>query len=236
MGRTRGKIRKPQKIAAEIGAEILSGHLRPKARLATETHGSDDRLVSRPAYREAIRILAAKGLIEAWPGMGTRVAAAQSWHLLDPEVLSWMFAGETKLPTLVALFELRGIIEPQIAALAAERRTARQLTDMGAALETMARVDLKSPEGQQADEDFHLKLIEACGNPFLGSMRSSVTAAIAASTAYKHRTRRSSRNCIPDHRRIFDAVAAGDAQASAHAMRELIQMALADALKTQPAA
>lgn len=231
MVRTQGKVRKPQKIAAEIGAEILSGHLRPKARLATETHGSDDRLVSRPAYREAIRILAAKGLIEAWPGMGTRVAAAGSWHMLDPEVLSWMFAGETQLPALVALFELRGVIEPQIAALAAKRRTARQLKEMGAALETMARVDLKSPEGQQADEDFHLKLIEACGNPFLGSMRSSVTAAIAASTAYKHRTRSRSRNCVPDHRRILDAVAARDAQRSADAMGELIRMALEDALK-----
>ncbi len=106
------KVHMPERIAAEIGAEILSGKLKSKARLATENAASSKRLISRPAYREAVRILVAKGLIEAWPGVGTRVASPDAWHMLDPEVVSWMFSREPRLASMVALFELRTILEP----------------------------------------------------------------------------------------------------------------------------
>ena len=224
------KVYIPQTIAAEIGARILSGALKPDMNLGTEAAASDDRLISRPAYREAIRTLVAKGLVQAWPRSGTRVTQRTAWHLLDPEVLHWMFAHNPKLENIVALFELRGIIEPQIVALAARRRTLNQLVEMGAALEMMGRATLKSEEGRQADIVFHEKLIEACGNPFLISLRSSVTAAITGSTLYKYKAGKLNRDPMPEHLRVFEAVAAGDSEAGAEAMRELIRWALNDAL------
>src|SRR3546814_6993652 len=78
-------------------------------------------------YREAVRILAAKGLVESRPKTGTRVSPQAKWHLLDPDVLSWIFEFEPGDDLLASLFELRKIVEPEAAALAAQRRTEAQV-------------------------------------------------------------------------------------------------------------
>src|SRR5689334_12250217 len=128
---TAKKQRIPGKIAEEIGIQIVTGRLKPGTTLADEISASDRRRVSRSAYREAIRILVAKGLVQSRPKSGTRVSESGVWHLMDPDVLSWMFANEPPVELLTALFELRRMIEPQIVALAAERRTLKQLNEMG---------------------------------------------------------------------------------------------------------
>ena len=81
-------------IARDIGMQIVSGRFRPGNVLDGEVEASEQRKVSRTAYREAVRILAAKGLVHSRPRVGTRVSAVEQWHLLDPDVLSWVFAGE----------------------------------------------------------------------------------------------------------------------------------------------
>jgi len=218
----------PGKIAQEIGADIVSGRLKPGALLADEISASDKRRVSRSAYREAIRILVAKGLVASRPKLGTRVSPIADWHLLDPDVLSWMFTVEPQQALLVQLFELRKMIEPEAAALAAERRTLKQLNEMGQLLEVMARETLHSQEGRDADEAFHAKLIEACGNPFLTSLSTSVTQTVIWSTVFKHRTEGLKRDSMPEHLRVHEAVAARDGAGARAAMTELIDLALAD--------
>ncbi len=218
----------PGKIAQEVGVEIVAGRLKPGALLADEITASGRRRVSRSAYREAIHILAAKGLVQSRPKLGTRVSPVTSWHLLDPDVLAWMFTAEPQHELLVNLFELRKMIEPEVAALAAERRTLKQLNEMGQALEVMARETLHSQEGRDADEAFHAKLIEACGNPFLTSLSVSVTTTVIWSTVFKHRIEGLKRNSMPEHLRVYEAVAARDAAGARAAMTELIDLALAD--------
>src|SRR5512134_1526171 len=80
-------------IAREIGLSIVSGRLRPGHVLDGEIDASSKWGVSRTAYREAIRILSAKGLIHSRPRTGTRVSPISEWHLLDPDILSWLFTG-----------------------------------------------------------------------------------------------------------------------------------------------
>jgi DNA-binding FadR family transcriptional regulator len=224
-----GKVQRiPGKIAQEVGADIVSGRLKPGALLADEITASGRRRVSRSAYREAIHILAAKGLVQSRPKLGTRVSPLASWHLLDPDVLAWMFTVEPQLALLVNLFELRKMIEPEVAALAAERRSLKQLNEMGLALEVMARETLHSQEGRDADEAFHAKLIEACGNPFLTSLSGSVTTTVIWSTVFKHRVEGLKRNSMPEHLKVYEAVAARDTAGARTAMRELIELALAD--------
>jgi DNA-binding FadR family transcriptional regulator len=125
-------------IAREIGQAIVSGRLRPGHVLAGEVEASAKRRVSRTAYREAIRILCAKGLIHSRPRTGTRVSRISDWHLLDPDVLTWLFSGNPKPEVLHGLFELRTIVEPAAAALAATRRNQEHLADMRRALDAMA--------------------------------------------------------------------------------------------------
>src|SRR5207237_9005935 len=93
------------------------------APLPTEAMAAAPLGVSRAAYREAVQTLIAKGLVESRPKAGTRVLPRERWNLLDPDVLAWAFAREPDLRLIDSLFELRGIIEPAAAELAAERRT-----------------------------------------------------------------------------------------------------------------
>lgn len=181
-------VRIPTKIAADIGVKIVQGRLAPGTILDGEIEASGARRVSRSAYREAIRILTAKGLVHSRSKIGTRVTGLDQWHLLDPDVLSWMFVKEPPRTLLVSLFELRKLVEPEAAALAAQRRTLEKLNRMGSALEVMARETLHTQSGRAADKAFHGTLLAASANPFLMSLSSSVTAAVAWSTDFKERT------------------------------------------------
>jgi len=222
-------IRIPNKIAADIGARIVAGRLKPGTILDGEIEASGQRQVSRSAYREAVLILTAKGLVHSRPKIGTRVTELDQWHLLDPDVLAWMFAKEPQRELLGSLFELRKFVEPEAAALAAERRTLEQLNRMGSALEVMAQQTLHTERGRVADKVFHAALLSASANPFLVSLSSSVTAAIAWSTLFKDRTQRLKRDAIPDHIKVHEAIAARNPGAARAAMTELIDLAFFDA-------
>ena len=121
-------------VTHDIGVAIVSGRYRPGDALSGEVASSEQLKVSRSAYREALRTLAAKGLVESRPKAGTRVSARARWNLLDPEVLAWFFETRPDEGFVNQLFELRMIVEPSAAALAAGRRTAAQLKSMAAAL------------------------------------------------------------------------------------------------------
>jgi len=219
----------PKQIAAEIGSRIVGGRLKPGTILDGEIEASGQRQVSRSAYREAVLILTAKGLVNSRPKIGTRVTALDQWHLLDPDVLAWMFAKEPQRDLLVSLFELRKFVEPEAAALAAERRSLEQLNRMGGQLEIMAQESLHTERGRTADKAFHAALLAASANPFLVSLSSSVTAVVAWSTMYKERTQRLKRDAVPDHVKVYEAIAARNPGAARSAMLELIDLAFSDA-------
>ncbi len=215
-------------VARDIGILIVSGRYKAGDLLDGEIEASDRLNVSRTAYREAVRILAAKGLVEVRPKIGTRVSPREKWHLLDPDVLSWIFKYEPDEHLLESLFELRKIVEPEAAALAAKRRSEEHLRVMLEALEGMAEHTLAEEAGRIADQNFHAALLDASGNPFLTSLTSGVSAAIAWTTVFKQRRRPLQRDPIPDHRRVYEAIAAADPQAAHRAMAELVDMALLD--------
>ncbi|MFX7988724.1 GntR family transcriptional regulator, partial [Acinetobacter baumannii] len=92
-----------------------SGMRKPGDVFGGEIEASEALGVSRTAYREAIRILAAKGLVESRPKAGTRVTPRSRWNMLDVDVLAWTFEGEPDTDFIIDLFELRGVIEPAAA-------------------------------------------------------------------------------------------------------------------------
>lgn len=222
-------------IARDLGMSIVTGRYAPGEILNGEVAASGELQVSRTAYREALRILAAKGLVESRPKTGTRVSPRAKWHLLDPDVLSWIFALEPELSLLESLFELRLIVEPQAAGLAATRRTDDQLAQMLTALEGMTKHTLASEAGRLADQHFHAALLDASGNPFLASLASGVGAAVAWTTVFKQRNEPLRRDPLPEHWRVYDAVAAGDAAEARRVMAELVDMAFLDTTRALPA-
>nr|WP_243455969.1 FadR/GntR family transcriptional regulator [Sphingosinicella sp. BN140058] len=215
-------------VARDLGILIVSGRYKPGDLLDGEIEASDRLNVSRTAYREAVRILAAKGLVEVRPKIGTRISPRDKWHLLDPDVLSWIFKYEPDEDLLESLFELRKVVEPAAAELAARRRSDDQVERMRDALERMAEHTLASEEGRLADQDFHSALLEATANPFLVSLTSSVAAAVAWTTIFKQRRQPLQRDPIPDHRRVYEGIAAANPEAARKAMADLVDMALLD--------
>jgi DNA-binding FadR family transcriptional regulator len=234
--RTRRKsLRLHGTIARDLGTLIVSGRYKPGDILNGEIAASDRLQVSRTAYREAMRILAAKGLVESRPKVGTRVSAMDRWHLLDPDVLSWIFEFEPDDTLLASLFELRKIVEPEAAALAAVRRTPDDLQAMSLALKGMEKHSLANEAGRVADQEFHTALLRASGNAFIASLTSGITAAIAWTTIFKQRDNPLPRDPVPDHVRVYEAVSAADPKEAHRAMANLVDLALRDTTSSRRA-
>lgn len=215
-------------IAHKLGIDIVSGVYAPGDTLSGEVAFSEALDVSRSAYREAVRVLVAKGLVESRPKAGTRVLPRERWNLLDPDVLAWAFAGEPDIHYVRSLFELRAIVEPACAALAATRRDRAELKAMKDALAAMRRHTLATEQGRAADRDFHHAILRATHNETLVALSASIGAAVNWTTQFKQRLRELPRNPIPDHARVYDAIAAQDADAARDAMRVLVDLALED--------
>jgi DNA-binding FadR family transcriptional regulator len=197
-------------IAHYLGTQIVSGAIAPGEKLTGEVANAEALDVSRSAYREAVQVLTAKGLVESRPKAGTHVLPRSRWNMLDPQVLAWAFSGEPDTDFVRDLFELRAMVEPAAARLAAERR------------------ERATEAGRAADRDFHDALLAATHNNALIALSASISAAVSWTTKYKQRARALPRDPVPDHIRVFDAIAAGDAEAAAAAMRILVDLALED--------
>ena len=215
-------------VARAIGIEIVSGQRPPGFVFGGEIEASNALGISRTAYREAMRILAAKGMIESRPRAGTRVTPRSQWNILDPEVLAWSFEGQPHPDFVRGLFELREMIEPGAAALAAQRRTEDHLHLMRASLDEMAKHPLETPEGQMADQRFHRTLFAATANEPLVALASTIGAAVHWTTRFKTRDGPLVRDPLPDHERVYEAIARGQPRAASQAMHKLIRWALKD--------
>ena len=215
-------------LADRMGVDILSGVYRPGDTLPTEVQSSSSLAISRTAYRETIRTLAAKGLVHTRTKRGTRVNDISQWNILDVDVLRWMFEVEPNAAFVRDLFELRLITEPAAAEFAAMRRTDNEIARMSAALSIMKAETLNSKTGRDADLEFHRVMLASAKNTALASLSNSIGAAISWSTSYKARHNALDRDSIPDHERVFEAIAKGDQTAAHWAMESLIRLAQAD--------
>lgn len=221
-------LRIHQALARQFGIAILSGNLKPGEAFVGEIEHSEALHVSRTAYREAMRILTAKGLLESRPKAGTHVTPRKHWNLLDPDMLEWMFAGTPDERFVIDLFELRGVIEPAAAELAALRHDAEDLARMNEGLDAMRRHGLATAEGQAGDQRFHTALLDAARNEALASLTTSVAAAVRWTTRFKQRSHGQPRDPMPDHEALRDAIASRKPARARKAMKELLRLALAD--------
>lgn len=215
-------------LTQQMAVEILSGRLPEGYVFPGEIEYAEQLGISRSALREAFRVLAAKGLVDSRPKAGTRVTVRRRWSLLDPDLLAWQFEAEPSAKFLADLFELRMMVEPAAAALAAVRRTPEDVVAMERALEAMAEYGLATEAGRAADQQFHMVMLEATDNETVIALASSIMAAIAWTTIYKQRNRNLPRDPIPEHRALYEEIAKGSANGARDAMARLIELALED--------
>ena len=178
--------------------------------------------MSRTVVREAIKVLAAKGLVDSRPKVGTRVRPRRDWNLLDPDVLAWQIEAGLDARFLEQALELRRMIEPAAARLAAERATDEQVAALFEAYEEMAAAGDDLDAFMEPDLRFHRLLLEACRNELLEHMNEIFTAVLRTVFAYSSSSSRSYPRAARRHRAIVTAIEARDPDAAERAVLELI--------------
>ncbi len=214
-----------EQIVQQVEESILKGQLKPGDQLPAERDLAHRFGVSRTAVREAVKALREKGLVEAYSGRGTFVTNGTSQairHSLDLMIRINHQEGSTHLA------ELRHMLEPEIAALAATRIEEQLLGTMREAVAAMER-SLHDPDAYvEADLDFHLALAEAAGNPLILSLLDSIVGLLREQRARIFDVQGGPGRGQFHHKRILAAVEARNADAARQAMRDHLEQVLAD--------
>lgn len=181
--------------------------------------------VSRTAFREALKVLASKGLIESRPKVGTRVRPRDTWNILDPDILSWIFSSGPNLDYGADLFELRRIIEPAAAGFAAERHTPETFAPIEQAFAEMEAAKDDMEAGLGPDVRFHGSIVLATDNKLLVPMIYLIESALAETIKLTTQRPRAWEVSIPLHRNVLDAIRVRDHDGAAEAMATLLEPA-----------
>jgi DNA-binding FadR family transcriptional regulator len=208
-------------VVNELGRRVVSGTYAAGALLPNEEQLCLGLQVSRTALREAVKVLAAKGLLEPRPRIGTRVRPRGQWNLLDPDILAWRCATGVDAEFLRHLTELREIIEPAAASLAAHSHTPEQLEAMAAALQGMRRAPAIA-QWVEADLAFHTAILQATNNPLLMPLAAIIGSALESLLGVTARSASDFKRALPDHQKVFEAIESRDAQAALHRMAGLL--------------
>jgi GntR family transcriptional repressor for pyruvate dehydrogenase complex len=214
-----------EQIVQQIEESVLNGSLKPGDQLPAERELAQRLGVSRTAVREAVKALREKGLVEAYSGRGTFItdgtthAARQSFDLM-------VKIGQQESSAHLA--ELRLILEPGIAALAAERIEEEYLAAMREAVAVMDRAQKDPAAYIEADLDFHLALAEAVANPLILSLIDSIVGLLREQRIKIFNVEGGPQRGQVHHKRILEAMERRDPEMARSAMRAHLEQVRQD--------
>jgi len=212
-----------------LGRQILGGHCQPGDMLPREDELCAMFGVSRTSLREAIKVLSAKGLIEARRRVGVKVRPREDWTLLDPAVLSWHPNIQHDEELMAGLIEARRIFEPAAAELAARRATTADLGAIDAAFSAMgAAVSEHFDSYCKADLAFHRAIIAASHNVVLRGLAGLMEAALTASFSMTNTFMERQARALSVHGRVLEAIRLRDTAGARAAMGRLLDLAAED--------
>lgn len=214
-----------QQIVNELGLAIVRGKYHSKNSFPIEADLCEQFGVSRSVLREAVKMLTSKGLLRARPRQGTWVQPEESWNLLDPDVLRWLLERKFSIDLLGDFTEVRLAIEPQAAAFAAERASPDQKQAIADALDRMQAAEFGDDDALLSDIAFHVAVLEASGNRFFGQLKDLVETALRISIRLTNQYKGVALASVADHRKVFDAIEAGDPDQARKASQALVQEA-----------
>ena len=192
---------------------VAEGTLRPGDKLPNEVELSQQLGVSRATLREAIRELAARGVLEVRRGRGTFV----SEEVADIE--DFGFSGLERLQgQLRDLFELRSIFEPKAARLACQRATEEELRDILERGEAVERCIRAGQDRTEADRDFHAAIVRAAHNEFMVRLLPVIHQAVAAAVESGEHGEQLAEDTLRDHALLMEFFEKQDPAGAEHAM------------------
>jgi len=209
-------------VAREIARKILSGEVAENDIIPGELALCEQFNVSRTSLREAIKLLTSKGLLESKPKVGTRVTNRENWNFLDSQLLDWLTDIGDNNAVYQDFLSLRNALEPEAAALAAENATAKQRILLSATFQRMDEIakDFNLEEWTEADMEFHRLIFLSTGNSFylpFASVLCTMFKSFISHSSEKGST------CIKEHRAIYSAIMAGDANKARQANIDLLK-------------
>lgn len=214
-----------EQIVQQIEESILKGALKPGDQLPAERELAQQFGVSRTAVREAIKTLREKGLVEAYSGRGTFITDATSQAVrqsLDLMIKIGQPDGA------IHLAEVREILEPEIAALAATRIQDQHLATMQEAFAAMDHARQDPDTYIEADLDFHLSLAEAAANPLILSLIDSIVELLREQRLRIFNVEGGPERGQFHHKRILEAIEHRDPEKAREAMRAHLQQVRKD--------
>jgi len=206
-------------VVDDLGLRILRGDLRPDEPFPKEADLEVEFRASRSVIREAVKTLAAKGLLESRPRTGTRVLPPVHWTLMDAQVLGWRYSTAPPAQFFAELFEVRLMIEPEAAVLAAQRATGEDLAEIRAAYQAMTDASRANAPGIEADVRFHRSILAAAHNPLLLQMGNLIAVGLLISHRF---CSESFEVFMAMHAAILDEIEAKNADAARSATRRLL--------------
>ena len=201
-----------------VGAQLQAGAKLPPQRELAEQLG-----VSRTVLREAVHVLVTKGLLTSKPGVGTTVREVSAGQIAEPLILML----RTHRISLDHLYQVRSILEVQIATLAASEADEQDIASLNSALDSM-RSALDDPEAlADLDAQFHESLARATHNPLLVVLLGSIRHVMRTVRLVVHQHPDLRPIILDEHEAIQERVAAKDPSGASHAMAEHLQHAWA---------
>ncbi len=214
-----------QKIVQDLGVAIVTGRYSdvpfPKEIELVETYDA-----ARTVTREAIKMLAAKGLLSSKRRRGIVVNAESQWNLFDPDVLNWLLERKFSWDLLVEFTEIRLSIEPGAAALAARRASPSERAAIALSIERMLAAENGEDDPLTSDIAFHVAVLDASGNRFFRQHREMIDTALKFSIRKTNDLKGVRLASVMDHKYVADAILAGDVGGAEKRMRDLITGAL----------
>jgi DNA-binding FadR family transcriptional regulator len=210
-------------LVHDLGRRIVGGEFAPDAVLPNEDELVARFEVSRTTFREAMKTLAAKGMVEIRPKTGTRVRRPEHWHHTDPDVMVWQYETGPSQRFLDALADLRRVLEPAAAARAAERATPEEVEHIAGAYQAMCdTIGDKAAHGE-ADRRFHAAIFAATHNFMLARMIDMIAIGIYGNTvSAPDSIIAGQRRSLPYHLALVEAIRAGDPAAASAAAENLL--------------
>jgi DNA-binding FadR family transcriptional regulator len=209
-------------IVQSLGKSIALGEFPAGTPLKPEAELCESFDASRTVLREAVKMLTAKGMLDARPRRGTMVLPESQWNLSDPDILNWLLDRKGSLPIISEFAEMRLAIEPAAAGLAARKITEEQRHMLEAAIERMRAADVGQDDPLDADIAFHVGVLEASNNRFFWNMRHTIEVALRFSIRITNRFKGVERASVEEHDRILQLILSGDDKAAESEMKRLI--------------
>ena len=211
-----------QQVAETLGSAIINGVYGDHNPVPSEASICEQLDVSRSAAREAVKSLAAKGLITSRARQGIRVLPETEWNLFDADVLRWMRDANPSLELLREFTELRVAIEPEAATLAAQRQNKERISEIATALDRMAKAEQGLDDPLESDIAFHLSVLNASENRFFQQLGRIIDTTLRVSIRFTNMRTGVNAGSYNDHKKIYDAIVAKDPALAAKNAQQLM--------------